>query len=424
MGPLGLSSITLGIASYNKLSPSFGLDFLTGSLDPSLTFTRASIGTYTDSSGIMQTASANVPRFDYDPVTLECRGLLIEEARTNLLINSRGVTTVTGGTAVLTGVGSDGAANVASVMTCSAVNSAHFLPTGGITTVVGTVYTSTARVKAGTVSRCQVTTSSTVAGATIYANFQLTGAGAVLAVGAGTAAFIKPAPGGYYDCSISYTASGVGGGAGVVVGFISSDTEARLVTWTAAGTETLTVDHCQAEAGAFPTSIIPTNGATVTRAAESVSMIGTAFSSWFSNLAGTYDIDFSQPVTTGVSARLINSQNAGATELIDISIATSRQVQIKSTTGGATSFNPTTSGTFTQNGVEAKVAASWKAGNKLICLNAGTVVSEGTNIPSSGIDRAFFGSVGGSSGFLNGHIRRFTYYPVALTAAQLQAITT
>ena len=33
----------------------------------------------------MQTAGSNEPRIDFDPVTGECKGLLIEELRTNLL---------------------------------------------------------------------------------------------------------------------------------------------------------------------------------------------------------------------------------------------------------------------------------------------------------------------------------------------------
>lgn len=54
-----------------------------------ITFTRASSGTYFDSAGVMQTATTNVPRFDYDPATLAAKGLLIEPAATNLLLRSR-----------------------------------------------------------------------------------------------------------------------------------------------------------------------------------------------------------------------------------------------------------------------------------------------------------------------------------------------
>ena len=65
------------------------LNFLTpGTLDPLLTFTRASTATYFDATGTMQTAAINAPRWDYDPVSLQSRGLLLEDQRTNLLLNS------------------------------------------------------------------------------------------------------------------------------------------------------------------------------------------------------------------------------------------------------------------------------------------------------------------------------------------------
>lgn len=59
-----------------------------GTLPPNVVFTRASVGTYFDAAGVMQTASTNTPRWDYDPVAHTLSGLLIEEARTNLFLNS------------------------------------------------------------------------------------------------------------------------------------------------------------------------------------------------------------------------------------------------------------------------------------------------------------------------------------------------
>ena len=52
-----------------------------------VSFSRASEATYTDKDGDQVTASANEPRIDYDENGV-LKGLLIEEARTNLFLNS------------------------------------------------------------------------------------------------------------------------------------------------------------------------------------------------------------------------------------------------------------------------------------------------------------------------------------------------
>jgi hypothetical protein len=74
---------------YPDAWPTLNLDFANElALDPRITFSRSSIGTYTDKNGIIQYAAEDEPRFDYDPVTGESLGLLIEESRTNIIPNS------------------------------------------------------------------------------------------------------------------------------------------------------------------------------------------------------------------------------------------------------------------------------------------------------------------------------------------------
>lgn len=57
-------------------------------LDSRWTYVRASNGTFLASNGTLSYAGANTPRFDHDPVTLQCKGLLLEEGRLNLVWNS------------------------------------------------------------------------------------------------------------------------------------------------------------------------------------------------------------------------------------------------------------------------------------------------------------------------------------------------
>lgn len=52
-------------------------------------FTRASTGMYYNSSGVLTSAATNAPRFDYDPVTLLPKGILLEGARTNIALQSQ-----------------------------------------------------------------------------------------------------------------------------------------------------------------------------------------------------------------------------------------------------------------------------------------------------------------------------------------------
>jgi hypothetical protein len=80
--------------------PSLDLRFatdktLTARRGPTPAFTRASTATFVGSDGLIQSSAVNSPRFDHDPVTLACKGLLIEGSRTNLVFPSAALTTQT-----------------------------------------------------------------------------------------------------------------------------------------------------------------------------------------------------------------------------------------------------------------------------------------------------------------------------------------
>ena len=78
-----------GMTATERVLPRLALDFTTASLDPRVTVTRAlNTATVINSSGLVATVNANLPRFDYDPSTLACRGLLIEESRSNAILYS------------------------------------------------------------------------------------------------------------------------------------------------------------------------------------------------------------------------------------------------------------------------------------------------------------------------------------------------
>jgi hypothetical protein len=82
------------LARAAQAVPSLDLNFaVTKNVGPLVTFTRASSATYIDSAGTLQTAAVDVPRFDHNPTTGESLGLLVEEQRANLLLNTATLST-------------------------------------------------------------------------------------------------------------------------------------------------------------------------------------------------------------------------------------------------------------------------------------------------------------------------------------------
>lgn len=72
-----------------RVLPRLALDFTTAMADNRVATARAgNTATRINASGVIEIVNANLPRFNYNASTLACRGQLIEETRTNLLLNS------------------------------------------------------------------------------------------------------------------------------------------------------------------------------------------------------------------------------------------------------------------------------------------------------------------------------------------------
>ena len=128
------------------------LNFMTpGTLDPLITFTRASTGTYFDSTGTLQTAAINTPRWDYDPVSLQSRGLLLEDQRTNLALQSANASAWTPAGATVVGssvVAPDG--TLTGALLREDTSNAPHVAAPGQTIASATQYTCSFYIKAGT----------------------------------------------------------------------------------------------------------------------------------------------------------------------------------------------------------------------------------------------------------------------------------
>ena len=78
---------------YPTVRPTLDLNFVaTNKLDSRVKFFRNSHATYIDKDGIVRIVGDNTPRFDYDPETKECLGLLMEGASSSRLTQSSHIT--------------------------------------------------------------------------------------------------------------------------------------------------------------------------------------------------------------------------------------------------------------------------------------------------------------------------------------------
>lgn len=122
--PQGASYFTGG-SRYNQTYPVV-IDFTTGVLDPRIDLQRTAAANYFTSGGLIASAGANVPRFDYSPDGATYRGLQIEAAATNEAIWCRDLTQSTwvksNITAALNQTGLTGVASSASSLTATSGN--------------------------------------------------------------------------------------------------------------------------------------------------------------------------------------------------------------------------------------------------------------------------------------------------------------
>jgi hypothetical protein len=378
----------------------------------------ASLDAYVYNPGAAPSAAAYYgPRFDYDPVTLAPKGLLIEEQRTNLLTYSsefdnaawsKVEATITANSTVAP----DGTAT-ADAFVESTATTAHFT-TQSASVVLGTIYTfSTYAKNNGRVMQLAFGTGNF--GSNAFANFDLS-SGSVGSVGSSATATIQSVGNGWYRCAISATATTTGSAALVIYGATTS-TATRAPSYTGNGTSGLYIWGAQLEAGAFATSYIPTTSAQVTRAADVATMTGANFSNWWNATEGTLFAQFSSAPSGGsAQRRILYASDGTANNRVDLRVSTDGvSPGMNVVVGGASqaAITPVVSAT--------KFAGAYKVNDFSAAANGvlGTPDTSGT-VPT--VSQMNIGGGLGSE-YLNGPLRRIAYYNRRLSNAELQGIT-
>jgi hypothetical protein len=201
----------------------------------------------------------------------------------------------------------------------------------------------------------------------------------------------------------------------------SVDGEWANRVYTGDGTSGLYIWGAQLEAGAFPTSYIPTTSATVTRAADNASMVGSNFSSWYNQSEGTIFAS---------ADRIYTGNFVGDTYIANLSDGTnSNEIAIYGAGGGLqVSTEMKVSGTQQLNymfGVWAdgfnKSAVAYKQNDTVFAFNGSTKTTDTScNVPI--VDRLNIGLRNTSNQF-NGHIQSIKYYPTRLPNGDLIALS-
>jgi hypothetical protein len=446
------------VFSFASLDLRFALQ---KTLDPRVTFTRASSATFIDSAGTLQTAAVDVPRFDHNPTTGGSLGLLVEEQRTNSIRNNTMVGAVAGtpGTPPTNWNQSNNTGLAANVVGTGTENGITYIDfrINGTTTGTGQtniVFETATGVPALTGQAWTLTNYIKVqAGSTAnFTNIRLvlqenTSAG--VAVVSGTQNMTIPVtPLGSYRPSFTRTLSG-GATVAALMPFIQCNINTGLAV-----DITLRIGLPQLELGAFATSAIPTSTAAATRSAEVASITGSAFSSWYRQDEGTMFARYSFPQSPNTGgARVFVFSNFAATNIIWLRAqgGVNRVYDVTDASVSQATFNQ---GAYAA-GVEYRAALATKANDFGFAENGGAPQSDSSGtMPSAasaetdsllledspfndfyilgygeasssgvGVDRLGIGVDASGTAPGNVHIRRLTYWPQRLPNSTLVALT-
>jgi hypothetical protein len=366
-------------------------------------------------------------RFDYDPVTLAPRGILIEEQRTNLMLQSNAFSSAPWGpdtNTIMTAnsaVSPDGTTNAWKMAAVNGVisNGQRQFNTKAASAIT---YTTSLFSKAAGYDWLQIAVFDGTNGNRYWFNVRTGAVGTTSVIGTGftaVSASVTPAPNGFFRCAIIATSS--------------TATQYDVYLYPAAangsnGTGNANGDGvfiygAQLEVGAFATSYIPTVASQVTRSADVCNITAPMFTPWYSQSQGTMVVEFVSNGINTVSSSLAAISDGTGNNILLPFINSGGVSFVSVLSGGATSASLNT-GAVTVRAI-AKHASAYQADSFAATLNgaAPTVdtagpVPVGANVMNIGWAAPYGGL------YLNGWLRTIRYYPFRASNNQLQALTT
>ena len=354
----------------------------------------------------------NKPRIEYDAEG-NCLGLLVEEGRTNLVTQSEFASGFLHYHITLTRnqtASPDTNINAGSAVP-TAVNTEHYLECVLSSPSSGT-YTQSVFVKANGYSKVALTPVHIGAdqGATSTARFDLT-EGTSTQIGSAVP-YISNLGNGWYRIAITYTATGTVTNHRFRVQVLS---DSYGSVWQANGADGIYVYGAQLETGSFPTSYIPTSGSAVTRSADVASLAVSEFG-------------YNQDQGTVVMERRFLSNDVSSNSGTDLWEDGTNKISLRKAAylinvNGAGQANSGYGSPIDYVSFH-KIGLAFKP-NSVIGSTSGGLSAEDTSaaIPNA-VNTIQLNRVDTNASFhINGHIKSIQYYPLRLSNAQLQALT-
>jgi len=408
---------SFNLTATERVLPKLALDFTTASLDARVTFTRTTNATnpatYINSSGYITAATNNEPRFDYDPITLVCKGLLIEESRANKCPYSQDISSWTQfGSGSVT---ADAETAPDNTLTADLVETT--VTTGSNFRFMSVSFTGNGEkvVSLFLKPASDGTNYILLRDETVPANrkgISVTWASGVPTVanvvGTGTIYPAQQYSNGWYRFSFS-AANVVAGNTNRIRIYPSIDNivSEKVYAW-----------GVQAEDASFPTSYIPTTTTALTRNADVATMTGTNFSDWYNATEGTLVAQALIPQVVQSSALFCVSDGTSA-ERIQLRKSTTQVVGV--VVDNNSSQASITAGTWTST-TAAQVGTLGYKVNSFACATNGSTLGTDTSGTIPTVTQAEIG-FGQASTYANGWIQKLSYYPQRLTDAEIRAFS-
>lgn len=421
------------MTSTERVLPRLALDFTTASLDPRVTVTRAlNTATCVGSDGYIRTVNADLPRFDYNPSTLACRGLLIEESRINIRSYSEDFSNAIWAPTGLNQTGTPAWVNVAASpantltadkLIADTSTGRHRVVGGAQATASGSRYAMSIFAKKSEYSKIAIGEFNNGTG---WASFNLL-TGAVIATG-GTGsptASIEPYKDDWFRCILTFAAGAFSRFDIYALDNAYTNTEPSSYNFTGDNTSGVFIWGAQLELGAFATSYIPNLATgTTTRNADVVTMTGTNFSDWYNASEGTFraiGANFGVSATAGYSPFFVASDGTNNNR-----IRVSRSTGTSSTLIRANIVAATVSqfnlDAFLALNTLGNVVLSYKSTGAAYALNGGTPATNGAfTVPT--VNKLNIGIDDSGLAVFNGWVQKISYWPQQLTTAEIQAFS-